>query len=204
VKAPTLRSPRLVPATTARTIRKEENFMFRTAYLASLVVLQIALMIDIAPSLAEFIRVQSAVLQAWDTTAALLRLGVATTAATGVAIVLATPVLALLRHHQRGGLRFLGLPRWWVRCAIAGAALFALALLAPHAIAIPQVADLEFLEELEQPLQEATIAMMAGGTIAAELLRRSVAPPLVLRECMPIRHIHVEIAPHADGRTRAA
>jgi hypothetical protein len=178
--------------------------MIRTAYLATLATLQLALTIDIAPRIAEIIRVQSAVLQAEDLSAAVLRLGVAGIAAASAAIVLSAPVLALLRHHQRGALRFLGLPAWWVRCSQAGAVLFALSLLAPQAFTVLAIPGSELWDALDEPLRQAAITLMAGGAIAAELLRRSIAPPLVLRECMPIRHIHVEAAPFADTQKRAA
>lgn len=178
--------------------------MFRTAYLASLVVLQLALMSEVTPQVAEFIRFHAAILHAWDATTALLRLGVAGVAALGATIVLAAPGLALLRHHQRGGLRFLGLPSWAARCAIAGALLFVLTFAAPHALALMAGAGGDFWAAVEQPLRDAAIAMTAGGAVGAELLRRSVSPPHVLRECMPIRHVHVEVVHPEDLRTRAA
>jgi hypothetical protein len=178
--------------------------MFRIAYLASLVVLQLALMSEVTPQVAEFIRVHAAILHAWDATTALLRLGVAGVAALGATIVVAAPSLALLRHHQRGALRYLGLPSWAVRGAIAGAVLFILSFAAPHALALVAGAGGDIWAMAEQPVRDAAIAMMGGGAVGAELLRRSVAPPRVLRECMPIRHVHVEVVHPEDLRTRAA
>jgi hypothetical protein len=178
--------------------------MSRTAYLASLVVLQLALMSEVTPQVAEFIRVHSAILHAWDAPTAMLRMVVAGIAMLGATIVLAAPGLAFLRHHQRGGLRFLGLPSWAVCCAVAGALLFMLAFVAPHGFAFLAGAGVDTWAAVEQSVRDAAIAMMAGGAIGAELLRRSVAPPQLLRECMPIRHVHVEVVHPDDLRTRAA
>jgi hypothetical protein len=91
-----------------------------------------------------------------------------------------------------------------VGCAIAGALLFILTFAAPHALALVAGAGGDIWAAVEQPVRNAAIAMMAGGTVGAELLRRSVAPPHVLRECMPIRHVHVEVVHPDDLRTRAA
>ena len=40
--------------------------------------------------------------------------------------------------------------------------------------------------------------VMAGGTLAAELLRRSVAPARLLRDLMPSRHVAGAVADPAE------
>ena len=44
---------------------------------------------------------------------------------------------------------------------------------------------------------------MGGGALAAELLRRSVAPPRPLRDLMPARDRRIEVVHPDDLRTHA-
>ncbi|MBK7793456.1 MAG: hypothetical protein IPJ62_13650 [Betaproteobacteria bacterium] len=177
--------------------------MLRLTYLLSLSLLQVALVVDVAPILAEALRLRSAVLQAPDAETALLRFAIAGVGMIGGSFALTAPLFALLRHHQRGALRFLGLPAWAVAVTIAGAAAFLLAI--ALAAWLPEV-DLPWVDALqdpEPPIALAAIALMAGGALAAELLRRSVAPPRRLRELMPARSGRVEVVHPDDLRTHA-
>ena len=175
--------------------------MDRLLYLLSLLILQAALIGDVTPGVAEFIRATAALNRSPDPAATLLRLAVASAAVLGAAPVLGAPVLMLLRHHQRGGLRFLGLPRWGCRLAIGGAAVYLairVAELLPLAIAIPTGLAGLAGEFASGTARSAVIALMCGSTLAAELLRRSVAPPRQLSEVMPIRYVQVEVV-HPDA-----
>ena len=53
------------------------------------------------------------------------------------------------------------------------------------------------------PLALAATTLMGGGALAAELLRRSVAPPRLLRELMPARNRRIEVVHPDDLRTHA-
>src|SRR4249920_2813012 len=94
----------------------------RAAYLAALALLQAALLIDVAPRLAAALvpRAHLALGPAWLTVAQ--GAGYALALA-GSAIALAFPVIAFARH-ARGRMRFLGLPRFGIWLAIAGASAF--------------------------------------------------------------------------------
>jgi hypothetical protein len=166
--------------------------MLRAAYLVCLIVLELALVSEVVPPLAEALRWRAAIAQAGDGGEAALRLTIALLGAAGAGLALAAPLLALLRHRQRGALRFLGLPRWAVATVIGGAAAFAAC-----SLAAPWLADLdhrwaEAVVEVEQSLVLAATALMTGGALAAELLRRSVAPARLLRELVPSRRGRTE------------
>ena len=95
--------------------------MLRRAYLLALLVLQFALVTEVVPALAEALRLRAAIAQAGGSDDAILRLAVAMLGTIGGGIALVAPLFALLRHRQRGPLRFLGLPRWAVIGLVAGA-----------------------------------------------------------------------------------
>jgi hypothetical protein len=177
--------------------------MLRAAYLASLIVLELALATEVAPPVAEALRWRAAIEQAGDGTEAMLRLAITLVAAAGASVALAAPLIALLRHRQRGVLRFVGLRRWAVLPVVAGAAVFAAC-----ALAAPWLVDLDrpwadALAELLPPLALAATAAMTGGTVAAELLRRSVAPARLLRDLMPPRRVGIAVADAADLKAHA-
>jgi len=160
----------------------------RSAYLATLVVLQLALLLDVAPPLAATL--------AGDVHAAgaggpsLVGAAGYALILVGTAIVLAFPALALARHAQRGRCRFRGLPRPCIGAALTGTLLYALAQmsslafrLAPTSIDVPMALAIP-------SITAGGIAIMAAGTLAAEVLRRSVAPvrvPIAPWHCRPVR-----------------
>lgn len=176
--------------------------MLRTTYLVSLLVLEFALVAEVVPVLAEALRWRAAIAQSGDGGEATLRLAVALLGAAGAGLALAAPLFALLRHRQRGGLRFAGLPRWAVVPVVVGAATFAACTLAEPWIADVDHRHAEAAAELLPPLILAATTLMTGGALAAELLRRSIAPPRLLRDLMPPRHVRGELADTAGLRPR--
>lgn len=177
--------------------------MLRLTYLVSLLVLQLALILDVVPVLAELLRLRAAIAQAPDNDAALMRFAIVGIGMIGGSFALAAPLFALLRHRQRGPLRFLGLARWAVAPVIAGAAVFSLCLAVAAWLPDVDLPWVDALLELERPITLAAIALMSGGLLAGELLRRSVAAPRLLRELMPARSRRTEVVHPDDLRTHA-
>jgi hypothetical protein len=177
--------------------------MLRLAYLVSLLVLQLALVTDIVPLLGESLRLRAAIAQAPDADAALLRFAIAGVGMIGASFVLATPLFALLRHRQRGPLRFAGLPGWAVMLAITGAGAYGAGTTLAALLSEFDLPWFDVLLSHERPIALAAIALMAGGALAAETLRRSVAPPRLLRDLMPRSSGRVEVVHPADLRTHA-
>jgi hypothetical protein len=177
--------------------------MLRRAYLLSLLVLQFALVTEVVPALAEALRLRAAIAQAAGSDDAILRLAVAVLGTIGGGIALVAPLFALLRHRQRGPLRFLGLPRWAVIGQVAGATLFVGCTLAAAWLSDLDHPLVDALVALERPLALAATTLMGGGALAAELLRRSVAPPRLLRDLMPARSRRIEVVHPDDLRTSA-
>ncbi len=103
--------------------------MLRLLYLATLVVLQLALIVKLAPPLAQALRVDALAGLAPEGWPAMLQLFATGLAVAGAALALVFPGVALARHRRSGALRFLGLPAWAVGLALAGIALLAAAAL---------------------------------------------------------------------------
>ena len=122
-------------------------------------------------------------------------------AMTGSAFALAGPLLALLRHRQRGAMRFLGLPRTAVAATVGGATLIATTglvhLLTAHPVADPP----PWLEDLLPAAVDASIAVTIGAAICAEMLRRSVAPPQLIGHTVPPRQVTVQVVAPEELRT---
>ena len=91
--------------------------MHRRLYQITLVVLQIALCFQLATPLAQALQRGLALGAFPEGALAMIQLASAAAAVSGGALALAFPVLALLRHRQRGAMRFDGLPRWSVALA---------------------------------------------------------------------------------------
>jgi hypothetical protein len=186
----------------ARTFMRSPFRLDRAAYLATLAVLQVALMIDVAPRLAAALAPHAylAFNPAWLSVAQAAGFALALA---GSALVLAFPVLALARHAQRGRMRFLGLPRFGARLAIVGAIAFAaakgLAWVAHSSLAIVDAS----VSEIAASLSSGGIALMAAGALTAEVLRRGIAPmrvPIAPWHCRPVR-IEVIDPPELATRT---
>jgi len=177
--------------------------MLRRAYLFSLWVLQFALVVDVVPVLGEALRLRAAIGHPPDGVHALLRFAIAGAGMVGASFALAGPLYALRRHRQRGALRFLGLPGWAATLAIVGATAYVVA--AVLGVWLPDV-DLPWAEAIHgqaRAVALASLSLMAGGALAAELLRRSVAPPRLLRDLMSARGGRTEVVYPDDLRTHA-
>jgi len=178
--------------------------MLRRFYLATLVALQFALAFEVAPRLARVLRADVGAAGLHLDAPAFVGLGAVGVAAVGLALILIFPAIALARHHQRGEVRFRGLPRWAIAVALTGAAILvtvaAMNLAQPFAPADARTA----LSQIARPAATAGTALMAAGALCAELLRRSIAP---WRHTVPFRsHAggRVEVIDPPELRTRAA
>jgi hypothetical protein len=176
--------------------------MIRRLYLATLLALQLVLLARVAPRLGVALHTDAALGALPGGLPALAQwLGTAG-AIVGVALALVFPGVALLRHQQRGKLRFIGLPRWAVGLALAGGATLVAGVLL-HASLSLLPADAKLAAALvARTAQNAGLALGAAGALCAELLRRSVAP---LRNTSVRRHVErIEVTDPPDLRTRFA
>ena len=173
----------------ARPFMRPRHRLHRAAYLAALALLQAALMIDVAPRLAAALAPHAhfGFNPAW---LSVVQAAGYALALAGSATVLAFPALALARHAQRGRMRFLGLPRFGIRVAVAGAIAFAaaqaLAWIAHSSLAIVDSSA----SEIAASLSSGGIALLAAGALTAEVLRRGVVPmriPIAPWHCRPVR-----------------
>ena len=179
----------------------------RGAYLATLAVLQIALVIDVAPDLAERLVPRTYVVSgaAWSPAAQIAaQLAAYALSLAGTAVILAFPALALARHAQRGGLRFLGLPRLGIRLAIGGAFAYVAAQALASVAAAPAIAAAG-IPGLAASFATGSLAVMAAGALTAEVLRRGIAPPVRVPiapwHCSPVR---IEVIDPPELATRAS
>jgi len=171
--------------------------MTRPLYLASLLLLQLLLIVEVAPGWGRALAAGTVTVSVHDGWRAAVTLAGAGMALAGSAIALAAPSLALLRHHQRGARRFDGVPRWAARLTIAGAVLF-LAASAPWWLArvLPVESRVDTLLACA-PCITAGMALMAAGALCAEVLRRGVRP------VPPLPAATRDEAAAAAGRARA-
>jgi hypothetical protein len=147
----------------------------RSLYLCMLALLQLALAAHVAPALARTFKAHALFASLHDGWPAAAHLGGLALAIVGAAIALQFPLLALARHAKRGPLRFLGLPPWATHVGLAGAVVFALALVGAAIVALdPGVR--EVVAPVVQSAATAGTATMAAGALCAEMLRRSVPP----------------------------
>jgi hypothetical protein len=151
--------------------------MIRRLYQVTLISLQIALLVQIVPPLAQGLWRSVALGAFADSPLALIQIGSAAAAIAGGALALAFPALALLRHRQRGQLRFDGLPRWSVTLALMGALIFLLGALLNGVVPLLAPNDRMTVVLTARPVLNAGLALMAGGVLCAELLRRGVGVP---------------------------
>ncbi len=145
--------------------------MLRPLYLATLLVLQLALIVKLAPPLAQVLRMDALAGLAPGGWPAMLQLIATGLAVAGAALALAFPGVALARHRRSATLRFLGLPPWAVALALAGIALLAAAALglalAPIMPAEPRV----IVYLVARPALTGGLALATAGVLFAELLR---------------------------------
>jgi hypothetical protein len=148
--------------------------MLHRLYLSALLVLQLALVVKVAPPLAQALRIDAAPGLAPDGWPAMLQFVATGLAVAGAALTLAFPAVALARHRRAGAHRFLGLPGWAVALALAGTLLLcSAALLRAAAPMLP--GDLGMTAVLvARSAIAGGLAMATAGVLCAELLRRSV------------------------------
>jgi hypothetical protein len=155
----------------------------------ALIALQLALLVRVAPRLGHALHVDAAIGALPGGFPAAAQIASAAVAVIGVALALVFPGVAWLRHCQRGEMRFRGLPKWAVTVTLVGGAI-AVAGLGLHGLSPLLPADLQIaVVHVARPAQNAGLALMAAGALCAELLRRSVGVPLILR---PSRRVHAE------------
>lgn len=177
--------------------------MLRPAYLLTLVSLQIAFAIAAVPPLTRMLSAQVSAAAIHGTVPAIAQLASCSLAALGLAIVLNFPAIALLRHLQRGVVRFRGIPNWAVAVALGGAMILITAIAAGAVRPLLPVDARAIATLIERPAFTAGVALMAAGALCAELLRRSVGPPRV--SAAPLRFLpsRIEVTHPRDLRTRA-
>jgi len=178
--------------------------MLRRLYQFTLVALQFALIALLAPPVAQALQRGLAISTFADSSLAAVQIAAALLAIASAALALAFPLLALLRHRQRGRARFGGLPRWAVALSLTGALIFAVGTLL-HGIAPLIAADTAVVVLLTaRPMLNAGVAAMAAGVLCAELLRRSVGVPRVIVVAADESSQRIEVTHPPEIATHAA
>ena len=176
--------------------------MRRPLYLATLLILQMALIIKLAPPLAHAIRIDTAPGLAPGGWPALLQLVATAAAVAGASLALAFPGVAMSRHRRGGLLRFLGLPQWAIALAIAGTGVFIAATLALTSVPMLPVDARMTAVLLARPGVAGGLALMIAGVLSAELLRRNVIPRQALETSARLRSGRIEGTCPPELRTR--
>ena len=149
--------------------------MRRALYLSALLVLQLALVVQLAAPLAHALRVDTAPGLAPAGWPALLQLVATAAAVAGTSLALVFPGLALARHQRVGTQRFMGMPRWAVTLALIGALVHALGVIALVAAPMAPGDARLTLALLARPVVAGGLALATAGVLCAELLRRNPA-----------------------------
>lgn len=178
--------------------------MIRRLYQITLVALQAALFVQIVPPLAQALRHGTAFGAFPEGGLAVIQLASALAAVGGGALALAFPVLALLRHRQRGPLRFDGLPRWSVALAVGGALLFLVGASLNGIIPLLAPESRMAAALTARPVLNAGLALMAAGVLCAEVLRRGVRVPRMVTVPRDIAPPRIEVTQPPELATRMA
>jgi len=149
--------------------------MLRFVYLATLSILQILLIVELAPPLALALRAHALAGLAPGGWPATLQLFAMALAVAGTAVTLVFPLLVIARHRRAGAMRFLGLPRWAIGLAIAGASILGTATLAVAVASMLPHATRAAVLLVSRPALTGGLALATAGVLCAELLRRSVS-----------------------------
>ncbi len=177
--------------------------MLRSFYLATLLALQLALIVKVAPPLALALRAEAMTSAAPEGWPALLQLGTTGLAVAGTTLALVFPGIALARHGRAGAHRFLGLPGWAVALALSGTTLLAAAALAPVLALLLPGDDRAAAVLVARPGAVAGLALAAAGVLCAELLRRSVATSHASMRDARVPTGRIEVTYPPELRTRA-
>ena len=178
--------------------------MHRSLYLATLLLLQIALIACVAPPLARMLPLATAPGLAPGGWPAMLQLVATAATIAGTSIALAFPVIAMVRHRRSGPPRFLGLPEWATVLAACGMAALAAGSTALALVsALPVDARMTAML-VARPVVAGGLAVAAAGVLCAELLRRSVAPARQSADPTRSKPGRVEVTHPPELRTHAA
>lgn len=176
--------------------------MLRRVYLATLSILQLVLIVELAPPLAIALRAHALAGLAPSGWPAMLQLFAMGLGVAGTALTLVFPGIVLARHRRAGTMRFLGLPRWAIGFGIAGVGIFGAATLALVAASTLPVETRVAVLLVAQPAETGGLALATAGVLCAELLRRSV--PARGRERAPRQSTgRIEVTYPPEHRTYA-
>jgi hypothetical protein len=178
--------------------------MHRRLYLASLVLLQIALIAWVARPLAQALNFETAPGLAAGGWPAVLQLVATAITVVASSVVLGFPVVAFARHRRSRALRFAGLPKWATVIAACGAAALCVGFLA-HSLVPALPADARFTAVLvARSVAAAGLALATAGVLCSELLRRSVAITREAVDHQRARSARIEVTHPPELRTRVA
>ena len=178
--------------------------MHRNVYLATLFLLQIALIGCVAPPLARMLPLVTAPGLAPGGWPAMLQLVATAATIAGTSIALAFPVIAMVRHRRSGPPRFLGLPGWATVLAACGTGALAAGSTALALVpALPVDARMTAML-VARPVVAGGLAVAAAGVLCAELLRRSVAPARQSADQRRSKPGRVEVTHPPELRTHGA
>ena len=176
--------------------------MLRRVYLTTLSILQIVLIVELAPPLALALRAHALAGVAPGGWPAMLQLFAMALAVAGTALTLVFPGIVLARHRRAGAMRFLGLPRWAIGLSIVGLSVLGVATLALAVASIlPDEARIAVLL-VSPPAVTGGLALATAGVLCAELLRRSV-PARALRHAPRHSTGRIEVTYPPEHRTHA-
>ena len=176
--------------------------MLRLVYLTTLSILQIVLIVELAPPLALALRAHALAGVAPGGWPAMLQLFAMALAVAGTALTLVFPGIVLARHRRAGAMRFLGLPRWAIGLSIVGLSVLGVATLALAVASIlPDEARIAVLL-VSPPAVTGGLALATAGVLCAELLRRSV-PARALKHAPRHSTGRIEVTYPPEHRTHA-
>jgi hypothetical protein len=150
--------------------------MRRSLYMTTLLILQLALVVKLAPPLAHGLGIDAAPGLAPGGWPAMLQLVATAVAVAGASVALVFPGIALACHRRCGLVHFLVQPRWAIAVALFGAAaLVAGALVVTVVPTLP--VDVRMTAALiARPVIACGLALATAGVLCAELLRGEPAP----------------------------
>ena len=176
--------------------------MRRQFYLTTLLIVQFALIVKLAPPLAQALRIDIAPGAAPGGWPATLQLVATAAAIVGTSLALVFPGVALARHRRGGVLRFHGLPQWATTLASAGATTLAagfvtLALVPTLPVDMRMTAVL-----IARPIIVGGLALATAGVLCAELLRHGIVPARAAADRDRQTSGRVEVTHPSELRTR--
>jgi hypothetical protein len=176
--------------------------MRRRLYLSALLILQLALIVELAPPLARAFSVDSAVGMAPAGWPAILQLVATGAAVAGTSLALIFPGVALSRHRRGGALRFLGLPRWAVTLTLIGVVALAAGALVLMLLPVAPIHTQLTAALIARPVVAGGLALTTAGVLCAELMRRNPAPATASTPMAHRRSGRVEVTHPPELRTR--